>query len=49
MIFSSAMVTIVGRQMGISTRHRYFRSDVPSTLAAKYSESGTCAKFSFSR
>ena len=29
------MVTRVGRQMGIMTFHRYLRSEVPSTLAAR--------------
>ena len=43
------MVTSVGLQMGIITFHRYFKSEVPSTLAALYSSSGTCSKFSFSR
>ena len=49
MTFRMITVMMVGRQMGIITLVRYLKSEVPSTLAALYSSSGICSKFSFKR
>ena len=39
----------VGSESGIMTLHRYLKSLVPSTLAARYSSFGICMKFCLRR
>ena len=39
----------VGSESGIITLHRYLKSLVPSTFAARYSSFGICRKFCLSR
>ena len=39
----------VGAERGIITFHRYFKSLVPSTFAARYNSLGICIKFCLKR
>jgi hypothetical protein len=48
-IYKMVIEMSVGSAKGIITRHKYFKSDVPSTFAAKYSSLGICIKFCFNR